>query len=345
MMSMPALGLMIGAFASGRVLELTGARSCMALSLLVFGVFGAAGLFPIGANLLMASRFIVGFATACLATACMWVIAERYESDTRARVIGIANATGSIGSMSGLLIGGWLAQHFDWRTTFWLYPACAAVALAFTALGAPRAKPQIDPNAKGGGFGFFGQLWPLFLLAALVMSLVFLGAAQIAFLLSENGVKDVAVRSAIMSTNTISCAVFSFLYGPIQARLKPLPTFVLALAALCVGLFSIGFGYGAIGPAIGTAGLGMFCGLALPYLMHAVTLRAPEAERGRAIGTTTAFLFIGTFANPLLFALPRAWFGLHGMFIFTGVVMTAFILATAVRAFSAKPAAAIAPAA
>jgi hypothetical protein len=67
-MALAALGVMIGSLPIGWILEKTGTRSTMLAGLLAYGAAGAGGLVLRDATLLLATRFMVGFAAACVVT-------------------------------------------------------------------------------------------------------------------------------------------------------------------------------------------------------------------------------------------------------------------------------------
>jgi MFS family permease len=335
--SVAALGLMFGAIFSGRILELTGAWLCMAGSLAVIGLFGAAGLVVTDANILLASRFIAGFAAACLTTACIWVIAERYVSHERARVLGYAAAVASVAGVGATLLGGVLAQRLGWRAPFALFLVFAGLGLAFSLPSAPRVKPTVEKGPAGAGYAFLRRLWPFYVLSVFLMALVFLGSIQLPFLLNEDGIRSAALRSGILSATTFACAIVSALYGPVQKSLGPQLTFALSTGVLCAGLLTLGLGRGAPAAVAGAVGIGAFVGLLSPYLLHVVTVWAPVAERGRAIGVLITFNYLGAFANPWIFAPLRTAFGLHGMFVTTGAAVGLLTVGAVIRGFGVRP--------
>src|SRR5687768_8515906 len=69
-MALAALGMMIGSIASGWILERAGTRTTLLASLLVFAITGAGGMVLRDPAVLLASRFLLGFASACAATTC-----------------------------------------------------------------------------------------------------------------------------------------------------------------------------------------------------------------------------------------------------------------------------------
>ena len=63
---------------------------------------------------LLASRFVLGFASACAATTCVWGIAAEYEGTRRARALGISAAVANCAALGSTLLGGLLAERGGW---------------------------------------------------------------------------------------------------------------------------------------------------------------------------------------------------------------------------------------
>jgi MFS family permease len=326
-MALAALGLLIGSLASGWILEKGGTRSTLLASLAVYGAAGAGGLVLRDPTLLLATRFVVGFASACLATTCLWGIAAEYGGHRRARALGIVNSMGSFSSLAGTVIGGFVAQRGGWQVTFAIYPLFALIGMGLGLVSLGQVKPgQLRQAAQREPF--FLRLLPFFLLAALLFIVIFMASTQFAFLLQEDGVKDPAARSMIMSTVTIIGTLTAFAYGWIQQRLSVRGAFLSGLISATASLATLGFGNTTTTAILGAGLMGMFVGLATPYVYHVVTERTDAFVRSRALGVLAAFNFFGGFLNPVILAPLGRVIGIHGTFLAVAVVTAALALAT-----------------
>jgi MFS family permease len=325
-MALAALGLLIGSLASGWILEKSGTRATLLVSLAVYGVAGAGGLVLRDPTLLLATRFVVGFASACLATTCLWGISAEYTGHRRARALGIVNAMGSFMSLAGTVAGGFLAQRGGWAVTFAIYPVFALIGLVMGLVSVGQVKPAQLRSARSEPF--FLRLLPFFLLASLLFIVIFMASTQFAFLLQEDGIKDPAARSMIMSTVTIVGTLTAFCYGWIQQRLGVRGAFLLGLISATASLSSLGFGNNTQTAILGAGLMGVFVGLATPYVYHVVTERTDTFVRSRAFGVLAAFNFFGGFLNPVILAPLGRAIGIHGTFLAVAVVTAALALAT-----------------
>jgi MFS family permease len=175
---------------------------------------------------------------------------------------------------------------------------------------------------------FFLRLLPLFALATLIYVVMFMGSTQFAFLLQEDGIRDPATRSLIMSMVTVLATLTSFAYGWIQQRLGLRGAFLLGLACATASLTAIGLGESAASAIAGASLLGVFVGLGAPYVYHIVAERTDAHTRGRAMGMVSAFGFFGAFLNPVILAPLGRAVGIHGSFLVVAAVMALFAVAT-----------------
>ena len=339
-----ALGMMLGALASGWIIERLGSGVVLWGALLLYGSLGSGGLFLHDVTALLLSRFGVGFVCACMVTACVSLIAAHCEGERRARVLGISGAMASLISLVAMLVGGMLARYGGWRLAFVQYPVFALAGLALL-LAAPRIESPMEHGDRTPvGHEFLRRLWPLYAVALVMAGIMFMGSTQFSFMLAQDGVHDPAERSVIMSTVTLIAVITSLMYGWLQRRLGLLGTLVFGLLSMSLALLVVDLTATAALAALAAALMGIFVGITIPFLHHYVTEHAAAPERSRAIGVLNAFNFLGGFLNPLVFVpLARAW-GLRSVFLMAAIVMFAIAagafayLRTAGRASAAMPA-------
>jgi len=338
-MALAALGIMLGALVSGAIMEKAGTRLTMLGSIVALGIAGSSALLSHGSALLLASRFIVGFATACMVTTCVWGIAAEYHGARRAQAIGMAAALGSGTSLVCTLLGGYLAQRGGWSLAFAQYPAFAALALLLSAVSLRQVRPKRETIGVAPLPYILGLL-PLYMLGAILFAVMFMGSTQFAFILEEDGIGNPSTRSLIMSSITVVSVGVSAIYGMLQQRLGVAGTFIVGLIAMSVGLAAIGRGTGSAYAVLGAGLMGVYVGLVVPFVYHEVTERTELSVRSRAIGLLSAFCFFGAFLNPLVFASLGRLIGLRGVFLAVAVAMAGLALATAARLLRRRAAAA-----
>jgi MFS family permease len=326
-----SLGVMIGAFFSGWILQYVGSRATMIVSLLCYGIMGSCGLWLTDSSLLLASRFLVGFSCACMITVCVSGIADQFEGHARTQLLGISGAAASFGALTAILIGGALAHSFGWRMAFVQYPVFAGIGLLIAFAGMPPAKPSATMKEPGLS-GFLVRILPLYLLATVLSVMMFMGTTQFAFLLHADGVRDPTFKSLIMGSINLIAALTSAIYGYLEHRMRARGVFIMALCSMAVSLFLIGGSSSPMLAACGAAFMGLYVGVIIPYLHHMVTVATNPLTRPRAIGLLNTFNFLGAFLNPLLLAPVGKAIGLRGEFSAGGAFMILLVIATVAMA-------------
>lgn len=329
-MALASLGLMTGCIVSGWILEKGGTRVTLLCSIAIFAVSGAGGLVPREPALLLGSRFILGFASACMATTCLWGIAAEYSGDRRAKTLGISAAIANCTALGTTVIGGYLA-HRGWPLTFLQYPVFGALgfALAFPSLRQARPERQL---AGVQNRPYLLRLLPFYLLVALMFAVMFMSSIQFAFMLEEVGVRDPADRSLVMGSITVFAALTSFGYGALQRRLGVLGAFALGSGCMAFALATVGWGQQPAYSVLGAIFMGIYVGILGPFIYHVVTGNTDSFSRSRAIGLLGAFGYLGGFLNPVVFSPMSEAIGLRNVYFVMACVMAALCLGAAVRA-------------
>jgi MFS family permease len=280
--------------------------------------------------LMLASRFAVGVASACMVTVCMWGIAVEYEGQRRAQVIGVACALASVAALVANLAGGALAHLGGWRLAFVQYPVFGLCGLMLAWPSLKQVYPKREHPDKAPQ-PYFKELLPFYLMSTCLLAVMFMGSAQFPFLLAEQGMANPATRSLVLAATTVVGTVVSFLYGPLVRRVGALGAFTLALFCMAVGLVAACWGMNPAWSIAGASLMGIYVGIVGPYVYHEVTERSDDVSRSHAIGLLNAFFLSGGFLNPFVFAPLSKAIGLRNVFLLVGLVMAAAAVGTLVR--------------
>jgi MFS family permease len=329
-MALAALGVMFGALASGWILEKAGTRVTLLTSMLIYGLSGAGGLILRDPTFLLITRFAVGFASACMVTTCVWGIAAEYAGIARARALGSSYALSAITALSVTVLGGYLTQRGGWPLAFLPYPVFGLVGFILAFVSVRQVRPDRERPGETSR-PYLKRLLPFYLLAMLVFAVMFMEAAQFAFLLEEDGIRDPTTRALIIGTITTVATLISFCYAPLQQRLGLLGTLTFGLGCMAVALTAVGLGVNPAYAVLGAALMGIHDGLVSPYLYHSITEHTDIFSRSRAIGLLTAFSFLGGFLNPLVIAPMRKAIGLRDVFLLVALIMLALTLGAAIK--------------
>jgi MFS family permease len=113
----------------------------------------------------------------------------------------------------------------------------------------------------------------------------------------------------------------SFAFGMIERRLGLTGTLVAGFAAITAGLLLLGLVTRPAAAVLGAIFIGTYIGITMPFLYHIISIRAAPESRGKAIGMVGAFVFVGAFLNPFIFAPITTMLGIHGTFVAAGIFM------------------------
>ena len=105
----------------------------------------ACGLAPT-VQALIGARAVQGIGAALLTPGALALIGAVFPASERGKAFGTWAGAGAIFGMVGPLVGGWLADHADWRAIFWINVPLAAAAVALTLRVTPESR---DPDARG----------------------------------------------------------------------------------------------------------------------------------------------------------------------------------------------------
>ena len=123
-----------------------GRRKVFLIGVLIFTVASiACGLSPT-VQALIGARAVQGIGAALLTPGALAVIGANFPPEERGKAFGTWAGAGAIFGMVGPLVGGWLADHADWRAIFWINVPLAIIAVLITLKFVPESK---DDSAKG----------------------------------------------------------------------------------------------------------------------------------------------------------------------------------------------------
>lgn len=317
------LGLVFGALFSGQVLERLGSRRTYVWSAILFAIVGSAGLFLQNTGLLFASRVLTGFAASCIATTAMWGVAAQFERDARPKSFGYAGAIGGTLAIASVIVGGYLTQHFGWRSAFAQFVIVGVVLLPIALGGVAQTKPA---GIRRGEPGHFRRLLLLFVQNFMLYAVIGVFSVQLPFLLDAAGLTDAGVRSLIQAVPGIGVIVGGALFGLLAKRLGIKGTLCLTVLPIIAGFMFVSVDQGLVALATCSIGAGICMGLAMPWFYTALSRKTPAGVVARYMGYLSAFTFIGSFSNPFWAQPLKTAIGISGLFATCAAIATAMLI-------------------
>lgn len=122
-----------------------GRKRVFLIGVVVFALASIACGLAASVDWLIAGRAAQGIGAALLTPGALALIGATFPPQERGKAFGTWAGAGALFGMIGPLVGGWLADHADWRAIFWINVPLAVL----TVLVALRAVPESrDPEAK-----------------------------------------------------------------------------------------------------------------------------------------------------------------------------------------------------
>lgn len=123
-----------------------GRRRVFLIGVVLFALSSiACGLAPT-ASLLVAGRAAQGIGAALLTPGALALIGATFPEKERGAAFGAWAGAGALFGMVGPLVGGWLADHADWRFIFWINVPLAVVTVVVALKAVPESR---DESARG----------------------------------------------------------------------------------------------------------------------------------------------------------------------------------------------------
>ena len=120
-----------------------GRRRTLEIGLVVFGIASLAAAYSQSSTQLIAARAFMGVGGALIMPSTLSVLVDVFPREERAKAIGIWAAVAAMGIPLGMVLGGWLLEHFWWGVVFIINTPVVLVALTAGRVLIPESR---DPE-------------------------------------------------------------------------------------------------------------------------------------------------------------------------------------------------------
>jgi len=334
--TMAPAGMAISGPLAGWVIRRVGMRRTLFTGLALAAFAGTCQLWVDNLPALLASRLLLGASVIGVDVSLTTILGARYAGPARARLVGFRQAIASVGTVSTMLLSGYLVQNFGWRAPAWMF-ALPVIFLVLAVIAFDRPLEQADRKDEARALERFSvlDLWPIYALSFLMSMAHTMPSFQLPFLLKENGVTSAILISRVPSLSAFIGIMTALAFGMIYSRMG---RYTFVLASVCMGLGFIGVGFAPTYMAIlGFVVLeGIGAGMTQPYFASRVLDRVTAAQRGQAMGFMLSAVFIGHFMNPIIIKPIRDAVGIHMAFVLVGGFLLAAAAVLGLRALATR---------
>ena len=318
--TLPALFVVIGGPITGFLTDRFGRKPILAGTVLLCGISGSAGYFLTSIGPILITRALVGVSMAGAMTATNALIADYYEGQARAKIMGIQAAVGGLGVVFFLPLGGILADIY-WRFTFLAYlPLVVLFPLVILFIDEPAkniiGKEKTHKERLKIKFTVGYIFAAIFSTNFTFMTIPIFMAYFMTAILGAGGL-EIGLAGAVSG-------IFSFIAGVIYERVSRRATnrniAVFGFILFSVGFLVFGLATSWLTIVLGQMILGFCLGLTGSNLTNWLANEVNQNVRGRANGIYFTVMFLGQFIASFIYAPITQNFGFGSAYILSAVL-------------------------
>jgi MFS family permease len=336
-MTIAALAMAFGAPIVGWIAGYLGKRPTLFASMAVYGLAGLAGAFMSDFYGLLATRLLLGIASAGYITVAVSLIGDYYVGEgVRDRLLGWFAIVGGGGSLAVLYVAGQLAKAGGWHAPFALY-GVALILLAIAPFVITTVRQDTVGQSVAGVSDSIWGAWGIYVLIILISISMYAVTIQGTYLMNDEGITDPSTQSNVLLLSTIGSMAGAYLFRFVRPGFGFYLT--LALTWLVLALGNIGFAstINVYLLALFAALVGMGSGLMQPLTQSTVLNMVAPSASARAMGMALGCIFAGQFVHPFVVSPLRAAYGLHNAFLILGMAsLAAAVIAAAWKFIGAR---------
>lgn len=318
------LAMVVAAPLSGFLVNRIGLNRLLTVSLIIYVITGAAGLYIDELHWLLFSRLGVGITGATIQVACLTLINTRLDETERARWMGRHFGTTMLTTLLIHPVVGFLGD-ISWRLPFAIYLAGVFLLPVASRLSlSPTAMQLSDLQKPTASISLTELPWRHALLALVLGGIAYLPTIYASYLLRGIGINDTKTVAFILTADALAGVGMAMLYGRVRRVLSYFPIFMISLFVACCGAIVSGFAQNLVGIFIGLALIGLGNGWFVPNLMTSLGQAIPISHQGKAVGLVKASTYL---AAPIFITLAEPFFRQFGA---RGVMLSVSLLAVVV---------------
>lgn len=327
--TMPSITTMIMAPICGKLADYIPKRTLSLAAVTLFIVSGVAPAFMDNLVLIYIARAFLGVAIGMAITLVVSLVADFFDGNERAAMMGYVQTVGSLGGMYFQLAGGFLGA-IDWHYAFYAYLVTILV-LVFTYVALPeppkKTMPVLDSadaSAKSSPTKRFTlPSYLLFFSFFMIQMLIIVLVTNTSVMIANEGYGDAADAGIALTAMTLGGLIASTCYGQIYKLLKKFSIPPL-IGLMAIGYFIIYFANGLTMIYVGSFITGLGVASAVSGSYQKMSLLVPPAATTFAMSLMVFFQGLGNFIEPFVFERLLAVLNMsigRQAFIVAGVIL------------------------
>jgi MFS family permease len=337
-LTIPALMIALLAPAAGRIIDRTGRKTPLLISLLLYAVAGTSGFYLQNIYAILVGRALLGVAVAGIMTVNTTLIGDYFQGVDRSKFMGWQGAFMAFGGVVFVTTGGLLAD-ISWRLAFLVYVfsiiilILAVVFIYEPKISADKSKLKITTKQQRK----FSKYLLVYSAAFLGMLFFYVIPTQAPFLLRQQGTLSNSAIGYSISIAILAGAFASLQYGKIRLKYNFNQIYFLTFGLMGAGYFIVSLAGSYLMVMVGLVIAGFGTGLLMPNTNLWLISLAPVERRGRMVGLLNFAVYSGQFLSPVFLFPMIQWksisfaIGICGIFMLIMAVWFLFKKTIAIR--------------
>ena len=320
MITLPSLAIAFLSPFLGHFVYKFGKKNSAITALVLFSVFGSAGLYLETIYELLASRFLFGIAIAVLMIVSTSLVGDYFRDEARHKFMGLQSGFIALGGVFFLVGGGFLSD-MSWRYPFGIYLVGFIIILFVAKFLVEREHAPAFEDEE-----IVHNLVPIYFLAFLLMMIFYILPTQIPFLIINVFHASGTLTGGIISTafifNALGAMSFVFLKKRFDFKtIYMIGMFIVACGFILIGLVQNVYLFFFTSPIMGFGGGVLMTTVTAWMLSH-----AHHTKRVKSSSYLTSALFFGQFSSPIVFHPFVEYFGIENFFEVIGAIILVTLL-------------------
>ncbi|MFT5118621.1 MAG: MFS family permease, partial [Kiritimatiellia bacterium] len=270
--------------------------------------------------LVIIARFLQGLFAGFIAAAQAYAALSSH-SDRRATLFGYLQGSTAAGTLVGPIIGGWLANHYDY--TFVFIIACSLCVFAFFVVTFFFKHDALLPpfsitkqSKKKNKTSPFSSLWLLLLLISFIQIAKMAPLSYFTIFVEQEISSDKLIIGLLYASSGLTLMISAPLWGRLLDRR---PGFIIVAALMAaMGIAAQAWAQSILACLLARLWWGACLGAFLPFLIAQVSLLRSENTQGKLIGFGHSAIKLGGAMGVLLGGLLASILGERYSFLCIG---------------------------
>jgi MFS family permease len=310
--SIPPAGMVVFSLVYAQLVKVISKRTILIIAALCFAIGGIAPAFMNDINLILLMRVLVGIATGLCFPMGMDLCVDYFEGKERQTMFGWVSAASGIGGIIYQTVGGYLAS-IQWNYCFYAYvPGLVMFIVAWALLpgsekraaeqGDQGVLTEVDEKPSPVKTKMPISTWIVCVLFFLWAVFFFVVMTNSSSVIVGEGIGSAAIAGLSISVITVGSTLSALFFGKFQSKMQ---NFVLPVmfGLTTIGFLMFFFSYSIPMCMVSAFVIGIGMGLAMPAVVSVLTGYLSEAQATRAISFTMASNGLGSFTQPMIFAV------------------------------------------